>query len=107
MSSHGDFLNGWVGISSVIIFIIAYLLVMVEEYTKFRKSKPVILAAGLLWLLVAVGVYGTPEAEHLHEHFRHNLLEYSEILLFLLVAMSYINVLEERKVFGASFTIGS
>jgi Na+/H+ antiporter NhaD/arsenite permease-like protein len=35
------------------------------------------------------------------EAFKHNLLEYSEILLFLLVAMTYINVLEERQVFDA------
>jgi len=96
-----DLLSSWVGVSALSIFIVAYLFVMVEEYTKFRKSKPVLLAAGLLWLFVAIGVQGTPAAAEVHEHFRHTFLEYAEILLFLMVAMSYINVLEERRVFAA------
>ena len=32
---------------------------------------------------------------------RHNLLEYAELLLFLLAAMTYVNTLEERNVFAA------
>ena len=32
---------------------------------------------------------------------RHNILEYAELMLFLLVAMTYINAMEERMVFGA------
>ena len=32
---------------------------------------------------------------------RHNLLEYAELLLFLLAAMTYINAMEERLVFEA------
>ena len=32
---------------------------------------------------------------------RHNLLEYTELMLFLLVAMTYINAMEERRIFDA------
>ena len=32
---------------------------------------------------------------------RHNFLEYAELMLFLLVAMTYINALDERQVFDA------
>ncbi len=32
---------------------------------------------------------------------RHNLLEYAELMLFLLVAMTYINAIAERGVFNA------
>ncbi len=32
---------------------------------------------------------------------RHNLLEYAELMLFLLVAMTYINTMEERRIFDA------
>ena len=32
---------------------------------------------------------------------RHNVLEYSELFLFLLVAMTYINAMDERLVFDA------
>jgi NhaD family Na+/H+ antiporter len=91
----------WVGFTTITIFVIAYLLVMGEEFTHLRKSKPVILAAGLIWAAIAVA-YGelgfSVEAENA---VRHNLLEYAELMLFLLVAMTYINAMEERNVFGA------
>lgn len=91
----------WVGISAIIIFLIAYAFVMAEEYTHLRKSKPVLLAAGIIWALIA-GVYAANGFSHEVEHaVRHNLLEYSELMLFLLVAMTYINTLEERNVFEA------
>ena len=76
---------------------------MAEEFTHLRKSKPVLLAAGLIWALIA-WVYQThPEvAAGLPEHaVRHNLLEYAELMLFLLVAMTYINAMDERQVFEA------
>ena len=66
-----------------------------------RKSKPVILAAGIIWGTIA-WVYNTHGFPHMAEHaFRHNLLEYAELMLFLLVAMTYINAMEERRVFEA------
>ncbi len=94
-----DLTGHWVGFTALGIFVVAYALVMAEEFTHLRKSKPVILAAGIIWALVA-GVYyshGLPtEAEHA---VRHNLLEYAELMLFLLVAMTYINAMDERNVF--------
>ncbi len=96
-----DLTQHWLGYTGIAIFVIAYLLVMAEEYTELRKSKPVMLAAGLIWGLI--GWYyvqnGIPhEAENA---VRHNLLEYAELMLFLLVAMTYINAMEERQVFEA------
>jgi NhaD family Na+/H+ antiporter len=87
------------GILALIIFAMAYILVMGEEKLHLRKSKPVLVGAGLIWSLIG-WVYvrgGQPvEAEHA---FRHTFLEFSELLLFLLVAMTYINAMEERRVF--------
>ena len=89
-----------VGYTAIAIFVVAYLLVMAEEFTHLRKSKPVILAAGLIWGIIA-WVYQThPGMEALPEHaIRHNLLEYAELMLFLLVAMTYVNSMEEHRVF--------
>ena len=44
----------WAGLLSLAIFVIAYLLVIVEEATHMRKSKPVMLAAGLIWALIGI-----------------------------------------------------
>jgi NhaD family Na+/H+ antiporter len=90
-----------VGIAAVVLFVVAYSLVMAEEYTDLRKSKPVIIAAGVIWAMIGY-VYAqhglSAQAEHA---VRHNLLEYAELMLFLLVAMTYINTMQELRVFDA------
>ena len=95
-----DLTQSNVGILAITIFIVAYLLVMAEEFTHLRKSKPVIIAAGLIWTLIAWVYHDYPELINLPEEaVRHNLLEYAELMLFLLVAMTYVNTMQERKVF--------
>ncbi len=96
-----DLTSSTVGFVSLILFMIAYLFVMAEEYTHLRKSKPVIFAAGIIWAMIG-WVYMSHGMSELAEHaVRHNLLEYAELMLFLLVAMTYINGMEERRVFDA------
>jgi NhaD family Na+/H+ antiporter len=91
----------WVGIASLVIFVLAYAMVMAEEFLHLRKSKPVIIAAGIIWAIIAY-VYTAHGMGHLAEAaVRHNLLEYAELMLFLLVAMTYINAMQERRVFDA------
>jgi len=96
-----DLTGNWVGITSVLLFFVAYLVVMAEEFTHLRKSKPVMLAAGIIWALIAWH-YQSHDIPHIVETaLRHNLEEYAELMLFLLVAMTYINAMEERNVFEA------
>ncbi len=91
--------NTWVGFLVLAIFVVAYYFVIVEEKTHLRKSKSMLLAAGLIWAIIA-GVYTANGLPHATEAgLQHNLLEYAELLLFLLVAMTYINTMAERKVF--------
>ena len=93
--------NHWAGILSLIIFVTAYGFVMAEEFTHLRKSKPVILAAGAIWAIIAIAYGGSSHVEIVEETFRHGLLEYAELAFFLLVAMTYIAALEERDVFNS------
>lgn len=96
-----DLTSHAVGYLGIGIFVIAYLLVMLEEVTHLRKSKPVLLAAGIIWALIA-WVYAQQGMTHQAEAaVRHSLLEYAELMLFLLVAMTYICAMEERLVFAA------
>lgn len=85
--------------ASLFIFFIAYCLVMSEEFLKLRKSKPVLLAAGLIWLLIGIALDQQDQIEIVQTALEHNLLEYSKLLLFLLVAMTYISAMEERRLF--------
>ena len=92
--------TSYVGILSLIVFVLAYAVVMAEEFSHLRKSKPVIISAALIWAIIASHFAGDKEYGHEIEHaLEHNVLEFAELFLFLLVAMTYINALEERKVF--------
>lgn len=93
--------GSWFGISAITVFILAYALVIGEEFLHLRKSKPVIVAAGLIWILVAAAYASHGDTETAATAIRHNLMEYAELFLFLLAAMTYINTMEEREVFSA------
>ncbi len=87
------------GYLGVFLFVAAYSLVPLENVIHLRKSKPVLMAAGIIWVLVAIAYMQIGDTHTAHEAIRHGLLEYAELFLFLLVAMTYINSLEERYVF--------
>lgn len=99
-----DLTSHWIGYASLVIFVLAYILVIIEEEIHMRKSKPVMVAAGIIWAMIAI-VYAQQTDVAFHHTaevmIRHNLLEYAELLLFLLAAMTYINTMGERGVFDA------
>ncbi|MFC5080361.1 Na(+)/H(+) antiporter NhaD [Vibrio thalassae] len=96
-----NFTQTTVGYAALVIFGIAYTLVMMEEYLQLRKSKPVLLAAGLIWIIIGLVYKDLGQIEVAQSALEHNLLEYAELLLFLLVAMTYISAMEERRLFDA------
>ncbi|PJA32180.1 MAG: sodium:proton antiporter, partial [Zetaproteobacteria bacterium CG_4_9_14_3_um_filter_53_7] len=79
-----DMTATWFGIAALIIFAFAYSLVIAEEMLHLRKSKPVMVAAGLIWILVAIAFNAHGDTTTAHKLVQHNILEYAELLLFLL-----------------------
>jgi Na+/H+ antiporter NhaD/arsenite permease-like protein len=96
-----DLTYTWMGILSLLTFIAAYALIISEEAIHLRKSKPVIVAAGVIWVLVAIAYIQNGNPHGAGEAFKHDLLEFAELFLFLLAAMTYINTMEERGIFDA------
>ena len=96
-----DLTGDFVGYAAIVIFVIAYITVMAEEFTRLRKSKPVILAAGIIWAMIAYRYIGQDTPQAVEQAFRHNLIEFAELFLFLLAAMTYVNAMDERQVFEA------
>jgi NhaD family Na+/H+ antiporter len=91
----------WVGSVALLLFVLAYLLVIVEEFTHLRKSKPVILAAGMIWAIIAYQYAAASIPHEVEAAVRHFLTEFAELFLFLLTAMTYVNAMSERRVFAA------
>lgn len=89
----------WVGIACVAIFVVAYLAVMLEEQLHLRKSIPVLIGAGLIWALIGHQASQMGASHQTEEAVRHFLLEFGELFLFLLSAMTFINTMGERGCF--------
>ncbi|MGE5706883.1 MAG: sodium:proton antiporter NhaD [Bacteroidota bacterium] len=99
MATTLDLTHHWSGWLSLLLFVGAYLLVMSEEFLHLRKSKPVLVAAGIIWLLIG-SAYALHGDRHTAETLvRESILEYGELFLFLLAAMTFINTLEDRGLF--------
>jgi Na+/H+ antiporter NhaD/arsenite permease-like protein len=96
-----SFTDHWAGYMALAVFLAAYVLVIVEESLDLRKSKPVMVAAGVIWILTAIAYAYQGQSHAVAEILRHNLLEYAELLLFLLSAMTFINTMSERNIFEA------
>jgi len=96
-----DLTGNWAGIIALLIFIVAYALVISEEYTHLRKSKPVILAAGLIWVLIAIQYRHAGNPHLVNEAVLEFVTEFAQLFLFLLTAMTYVNAMSERNVFEA------
>ncbi|HEY5775187.1 MAG TPA: sodium:proton antiporter NhaD [Xanthomonadales bacterium] len=94
-----DLTGTWLGMLAMAIFFAAYVLIISEEAIHLRKSKPIMVAAGLIWLLVAIAFIQQGDPLGAGVAFKHDLLEFAELFLFLLAAMTYINTMEERGVF--------
>jgi Na+/H+ antiporter NhaD/arsenite permease-like protein len=84
----------------LIVFVLSYVAVLLEEKTHLRKSKPVMLGAGIIWIIIGI-MAPSYDIDHdmLHDAIFHGLDEYGSLLLFLLAAMTFISALQERNVF--------
>ena len=96
-----DFTREWEGIACLIAFAIAYFFAVREESLGLRKSKPVLVGAGVVWILVAVAYIRHGDLHTPENVFRMGLEQYTELFLFLLAAMTYVNSMSERGVFSA------
>lgn len=74
-----DLAGHWAGITSLVIFLVAYSLVIGEEVIHLQKSKPVIVAAGIIWVLVAIAYTAAGDTSAAEIALEHNLLEFVEL----------------------------
>lgn len=96
-----DLTDSLYGVLALLIFIIGYIFVLGEEFIHLRKSKPIMVAAGLIWLLTGIAYTLSGDNVTAGLAARQYILEYAELFLFLLAAMTFITTMEERLVFAA------
>ena len=93
--------SSWAGYLCLAIFFLAYTLVVLEEKIHMRKSKPLIFAGCLMWLIIGLYEQNHIGTSHAEEFVKELIGEIGQLFFFLLAAMTYINTLDERNVFNA------
>lgn len=93
---HIDLTHHFVGYLAILITVVSYVGAMIEDVIELKKSIPMVLGAALVWFAICIcyGMNGDAKAAALA--FESNLLAYVELLLFILVSMTYLNAMEER-----------
>jgi Na+/H+ antiporter NhaD/arsenite permease-like protein len=90
----------WVGFLALIIFVIGYYFVAMEEKYHIDKAKPALLIGTFMFMLVALYYYMNGfDMNKVHFEVNHLILEIAGIFFFLFVAMTYIESLIHMGVF--------
>jgi len=101
----------WVGILSLIVFVVGYYFIATEDKYHVNKAKPALFAGTGIFMLIGLYIALTGDqhmGDHLHNEINHLIVEISGIFFFLFVAMTYIEAMIDRGVFTAlRFTLVS
>ncbi len=90
----------WLGIVSIIVFVVWYYFIATEEKYHINKAKPAMFIGTFLFMLI--GVYfmvNGLDMKSLNHELSDLILEIAELYFFLFIAMTFIETLIERRVF--------
>lgn len=96
-----DLTHHWAGYFSLVVMVAAYIAAMFEDVTQLRKSKPMLLAAALIWFVIVFAYQQQGNDQLAVTAFKNNLQSYIELLLFIMVSMTYLNAMEDMRIFDA------
>jgi len=92
----------WVGIVSLFIFVIGYYFIATEDKYHINKAKPALFTGTSIFMLIGIyfALHGL-DGHILEEEVEKLIIEIAEIFFFLMVAMTYIEAMIDRRVFAA------
>lgn len=94
-----DLTHHFIGYLAVFLTSSAYIAAMTEDVIELRKSKPMVLSSALVWFAICIYYSLHGQSKIATTAFESNLLAYIELLLFILVSMTYLNAMTERGIF--------
>lgn len=88
----------------VILFVIGYLMIVFEHPLKMDKTIPALMMGICCWVAIALGQPALTGAEHTDQHIDqvilHHLAKIAEILIFLIGAMTIVELVDLHKGFA-------
>ncbi|RDX79025.1 Sodium/proton antiporter 1, partial [Mucuna pruriens] len=83
-------------LAMALLFVIGYVVIIFEEYLAFNKSGVGLLMAVSLWVIRSIGA---PSTDIAVSELSHASAEVSEIVFFLLVAMTIVEIVDAHQGF--------
>ena len=77
----------------IIVFVIAYAAIALEEPLRINKSAAALIGAAVLWSIYALSI-GDPDL--VDENLSHSLVETAQIVFFLIGAMTVVEVVDSH-----------
>ncbi len=95
-----DLTTSWVGIVSMLTFLVGYYFIATENRYHINKAKPALFIGTFIFILIGFyyAINGL-DKEALHYEMNHLIIEIAGIFFFLFVAMTYIEAMVDRNVF--------
>lgn len=81
-------------IGVIICFIVAYILIVFEHPLKLDKSVPALMAGVVCWSIIAISDLPLEGGTSLENGLSHSLSKIAEILLFLIGAMTIVELID-------------
>jgi Na+/H+ antiporter NhaD/arsenite permease-like protein len=82
----------------IVVFVLAYLAIALEEPLKVNKSAAALVGAGLLWTIYALG--GDDPSHLVNEQLSESLIATAQIAFFLMAAMTVVEVVDAHDGFA-------
>jgi len=99
VSQPPDLIHHWVGYVSLAVIVVAYVSAMMEDLTMLRKSKSMVFGGTLVWFLILLAYKEHGDLTPAVDAFTSNVQAYIELLLFIMASMTYLNAMEDMRVF--------
>ena len=91
--------NTFSGLLGLLIFLSAGFLSLFGRNLSLPKSQPVLVASIIIWLMIAITYHDSGFDEAVIDSMRYDFLTVSEIMIFLIVLIVFMNILRERLFF--------
>ena len=83
----------------ILVFVVGYLAITLEHPIKINKTATALVTGILCWTIYILGVETDMEKHHVVEHLTHHLAKTSEILFFLIGAMTIVDLVDAHQGF--------
>ena len=87
-----------IAIISIIVFLVGYILISIEQYIKISKTAVSLLVGVVLWLLVGISEMG-----HITTSLGESAQEIFELIIFILSAMTLVEILTHYGLFDVVY----